>query len=126
MSSWNPISYTIYAARDDEADKGFVWICNPALPSRAIVKLRCDNDGRRWTTFCEARHIDRNFLKQYAEGRRGPRRPTTLPESRVRSPSGRKSTPLAMVLLVFAWAETLHSAMRLLASMRAHEQQPRP
>jgi hypothetical protein len=57
------MKYTICAALEEEYDAGWVWFTNPRLTSRTPIELRCPGTGRR--TFCEARHIDRNFIDTY-------------------------------------------------------------
>jgi hypothetical protein len=64
--------YTIYAAFQEEYDKGWIWIKEPPTPSRALIRLHAeyknkDMASKKWVTFCEARHIDKNFLRHYAE-----------------------------------------------------------
>src|SRR5260370_21297585 len=77
--------YKIYAAIEEEYDKGWVWIKEPHAPSRALVKLHAeykdeDKASEKWITFCEARHIDENFLERYAAPERR-RVPISLEES---------------------------------------------
>jgi hypothetical protein len=60
------IRYEIYASRDEDAKEGSVWLYRPNYPSRTIMVMkRVDEGGRQWKTFCEARHIDRNFIRRY-------------------------------------------------------------
>ncbi len=67
--------YRIYAAIEEEYDKGWVWIKDPPAPSRTLVKLQAkyedkDKASKKWVTFCEARLIEKNFLTRYkARGR---------------------------------------------------------
>jgi hypothetical protein len=60
--------YTIYAATESEYNEGYVWMLCPPLRSRAIIELR--NSGTGFTTYCEARHIDQNFLTRYTASER--------------------------------------------------------
>jgi hypothetical protein len=55
--------YTVYAAIEDEYNDGWVWLQCPNYPSRTLIQLRNPENGR--VTYCEARHIDQNFLDRY-------------------------------------------------------------
>jgi hypothetical protein len=57
--------YKVYAAIEEEYNEGWVWICTPWCASRTLVKLSREKNGRLWSTYCEARHIDWNFLERY-------------------------------------------------------------
>ena len=59
--------YTICAGMAEEDNGGWVWIQDPRLPSRTLIQLSRRLRGRKWTTFCEARFIDRNFIKGYSK-----------------------------------------------------------
>src|SRR5258708_5718418 len=54
--------YTIFAARSDETNEGWIWFSNPPLHTRTIVKVHHPKTGR--VVFCESRKIDSNFLAQ--------------------------------------------------------------
>ena len=57
--------FTIYAAREEEFDSGWVWLSDDnRLYSRAPVVLYCPATKRK--TFCEVRLIDENFRKRYS------------------------------------------------------------
>ena len=55
------VSYIIRAARDEEANDGWIWM---ALPSRTVVRIK--NPSARRHVYCQVRDIrDPNFLKRY-------------------------------------------------------------
>lgn len=53
----------IYAARDEDIHEGWVWIRNPSLPPRAVVRITNPATGR--AIYCEAMQVDENFLRLY-------------------------------------------------------------
>jgi hypothetical protein len=58
----------LFAALSEDVQQGWVWLVDPRLPPRGIVKLLY----RGKAVYCEALQIDRNFLKRYnvhGEGR---------------------------------------------------------
>jgi hypothetical protein len=57
-----PSVLTIYAAHTDDANEGSIWIPEPHLPTRTLVKV-CNPKLRR-AVICQARHIDDNFLDE--------------------------------------------------------------
>ena len=57
------VEYTIYAALAEEDNEGWIWIQEPYLPTRTLVKVKNSSTGK--TIFCSARHIDDNFRKKY-------------------------------------------------------------
>lgn len=66
----------IFAALCDDAHQGWVWLKNPSLPRRSIVKIT--NPTSKKVIYCEALQIEENFLKNYNQG---PRCHITEPES---------------------------------------------
>lgn len=58
----------IFAAREEDAHQGWVWLENDSLPARSVIKIR--NSQNRRTVYCEAMQIDKNFLKQYNQAPR--------------------------------------------------------
>jgi hypothetical protein len=58
----------IFAARDEDAHQGWVWIQDPALPPRCVVKIT--NSATRKSIHCEALQIDSSFLKGYNQSPR--------------------------------------------------------
>lgn len=53
----------VFAARESDAHEGWVWLYNPELPQRCVIKIT--NVANNKTVYCEALQIDENFLKQY-------------------------------------------------------------
>ena len=53
----------LYAAREDDAHQGWVWLHDSALSPRSVVKI--SNPQGSKAVYCEALQIDDNFLKQY-------------------------------------------------------------
>ncbi|MDD5277837.1 MAG: hypothetical protein PHR16_17405 [Methylovulum sp.] len=53
----------IFAALEKDAHEGWVWLYNPNLPARCVVKIT--NPANRKSIYCEALQIESNFLKQY-------------------------------------------------------------
>ena len=66
----------LFAARDEDAHQGWVWLKNPALSSRCIIKIENPANGK--CVYCEALQIENNFLEQYKQP---PRYPITDPET---------------------------------------------
>jgi hypothetical protein len=66
----------LFAAREQDAHQGWVWLKDATLPARGIIKIV--NKTTRASVYCEALQIDDNFLKQY---NRSPRIPITDPAS---------------------------------------------
>ena len=52
----------IYAARDEDAHQGWVWLQNPTFPARCIVKIKNLSNGL--SIYCEALQIENNFLNK--------------------------------------------------------------
>ncbi len=55
----------IYACLTDDVSDGFVWLSNPGLPSRAVVKITNPENGR--SIHCETLQFDDNFVRVYNE-----------------------------------------------------------
>jgi hypothetical protein len=53
----------IHEARDEDIHEGWVWIQDPALPPRVVIRIR--NPATRKAVYCEAMQIDANFLRLY-------------------------------------------------------------
>lgn len=53
----------IFAAREEDVHQGWVWLQNPKIPARCVVKITNPSNGR--CIYCEALQIDANFLKHY-------------------------------------------------------------
>ncbi len=58
----------IFSAREEDAHQGWVWLQDPSLPARSVIKIRNAQTGK--SVYCEALQIDRNFLKNYNQERR--------------------------------------------------------
>jgi hypothetical protein len=61
-------SYTVFAALSDQTNEGWIWLHNPSLHTRTIVRVRHLETDR--VVFCESRKIDSNFLAQYMQSAR--------------------------------------------------------
>lgn len=57
------MKYRIYASLFEEKDAGWVWIDNPKLPPRCIVRIRNLKNGK--SIYCEALQIDKGFMHRY-------------------------------------------------------------
>jgi hypothetical protein len=53
----------LFAARDEDAHQGWVWLQDPALPPRSVVRIT--NPANSLTVYCEALQIDQSFLREY-------------------------------------------------------------
>jgi hypothetical protein len=63
-------TFIVFAAHRDDAHQGWIWLDEPALPVRSIVKITNPASGRH--VYCEALQIEANFLRRYnrtGEGR---------------------------------------------------------
>jgi hypothetical protein len=60
----------LFAAREEDAHHGWVWLQNAAFPARCIVKIT--NLENRKSIYCEALQIESNFLTQYNQQPRFP------------------------------------------------------
>jgi hypothetical protein len=58
----------LFAAREEDAHQGWVWLKQPSLPSRCVVQITNPQNGK--CVYCEALQIDDNFLKQYNQSPR--------------------------------------------------------
>jgi hypothetical protein len=58
-----PKTYKLYAAMHADIAEGFVWLKDPKLPSRCIVKIRYAKKGK--PVFCEALQFEENFCSLY-------------------------------------------------------------
>ncbi len=56
-------SMKIFAALHDDIAEGFVWLFQPGLPARSVVRIT--NTINRKRIYCEALQIDSNFLRRY-------------------------------------------------------------
>jgi len=68
----------IYPSLAEHIGEGFVWLQQPGLPARRIVKIT-RGDSRR-SVFCEGLQLDRNFLHRYNQS---PRSPIEKPDSSI-------------------------------------------
>lgn len=53
----------IFAAREEDAHQGWVWLQNPCVPARCVVKITNPANGK--IVYCEALQMESNFLSQY-------------------------------------------------------------
>ncbi len=58
----------IFAARDEDAHQGWVWLQEASLPARSVIKISNPQTGK--SVYCEAMQIDTNFLTQYNQAPR--------------------------------------------------------
>lgn len=58
----------IFAARDEDAHQGWVWLKAPAMPARCVIKIT--NPASQKSIYCEALQIDSNFLADYNQSPR--------------------------------------------------------
>lgn len=58
----------IYAAREDDAHQGWIWLKQPGLPQRGVVCIV--NPANKAKVHCEALQIERNFLERYNQAPR--------------------------------------------------------
>ncbi len=68
----------IFAAREEEAHQGWVWLQDPSFPARCVVKIT--NPANQTSVCCEALQIEDNFLRQYNQP---PRNEITDPASTI-------------------------------------------
>jgi len=66
----------IYAALDEDAQQGWVWLQDTKLKPRGVVKITNPSTGK--SIHCEALQIDKNFLERY---NKKPRVPIKAPAS---------------------------------------------
>lgn len=53
----------IYASLREDVQQGWVWLLDPSLPPRSVVKILNISTGK--SIYCEALQIDSNFLDFY-------------------------------------------------------------
>jgi hypothetical protein len=53
----------LFAAREEDAHQGWVWLQNNYYPPRSVVKIKNPLNGR--SVCCEVLQIDKNFLERY-------------------------------------------------------------
>lgn len=53
----------IFAAREDDAHQGWVWLQRSSLSARSVIKINNPQNGKY--IYCEALQIDENFLQNY-------------------------------------------------------------
>lgn len=68
----------IFASLNEDAHQGWVWLHDPALPPRSVVKIKNYQSGE--VIYCEALQIDDNFLTQYNQH---PRHSITSPSNSI-------------------------------------------
>jgi hypothetical protein len=57
------MNYVVYAALAEETNEGWVWVQQPQLPTRTLIKILNTTTNR--SIFCVSRQIDPNFLADY-------------------------------------------------------------
>lgn len=58
----------LFAAREEDAHQGWVWLQNSTFPPRCVVKIT--NPANGCSVYCEALQIEGNFLAQYNQSPR--------------------------------------------------------
>lgn len=53
----------IFAALKEDAQQGWVWLQDPSLPPRCVVRIT--NPENHQSIYCEALQIDANFINEY-------------------------------------------------------------
>lgn len=66
----------IFAAREEDAHQGWIWLKNPDFSALCVVKIK--NSTNEKCVYCEALQIEENFLMKY---NKPPRYNITDPES---------------------------------------------
>ena len=56
-------SMKIFAALHEDTQQGWVWLQDPSLPPRSVVKIKNTVNGK--VVYCESLQIDNNFLTAY-------------------------------------------------------------
>jgi hypothetical protein len=63
MSTRNEKTYTVFDALYEDLNEGYIWMDDPGVESRDIVKITNEENGR--SIYCEVRQIDSNYQEQY-------------------------------------------------------------
>ena len=58
----------LFAALREDAQQGWVWLRDPSLSPRSIIKITNTENGK--SVYCEALQIDSNFLSSYNQSPR--------------------------------------------------------
>ena len=58
----------LFAALREDTQQGWVWLQDPGLPARSIVKIKNTANGK--IVYCESLQIDQNFLSAYNQSPR--------------------------------------------------------
>ena len=53
----------LFAALHEGAQQGWVWLQDPTLPARSLIRIKNPDNGK--VVYCEALQIDENFLDTY-------------------------------------------------------------
>jgi len=57
------MKYRVFAALINDINSGWIWIDNPIITERTVIKITNSDTGEN--VYCEALSIDENFLKEY-------------------------------------------------------------
>ena len=57
------MNYKVYASLKEDINSGWCWISTPHLPPRSLIRIKRVGSNKK--TYCEALHIDQNFLEDY-------------------------------------------------------------
>jgi len=60
------VPYKIYASLKQDMNEGWVWVTNPTINNRCIVRI--SNRDTNKTVYCEAMSIDHNYREAYKNG----------------------------------------------------------
>jgi len=66
MKDTNYRKYICRVALAENIEAGFVWLSEPKVESREIVRIKNIDENR--TIFCQSLNIDQNFCKKYNNG----------------------------------------------------------
>jgi hypothetical protein len=69
--------YKVFAALKEDSNEGWIWLRQPSVPQRSVVKIT--NCGNGKSIYCEALQFDKNFLRYYNQSG-GSRIPITDPD----------------------------------------------
>lgn len=66
-STQQPMRYRIFKALHEDSDKGWIWLSEPEINTRKIVRI--ENRETRRCIYCQYRHIDDDFVDIYNKRR---------------------------------------------------------
>jgi hypothetical protein len=57
-------TYQVFAAMSRDINEGWVWVSDPQVAQRPIIRIENKNNGKH--VFCECLRIDENFRAEYS------------------------------------------------------------